>query len=87
VGSTTGECCAYLEANIKKLRKERGLAHERLALEAGADRTVVGKIERQVSNPSLEILVKLAVVLQVPITELFSEWPHCRYSLKSARSI
>jgi hypothetical protein len=30
----------------------------------------VSKIERQVSNPSLEILVKLAVVLNVPVTRL-----------------
>lgn len=69
----------YLEAkrvlseNIKSLRKERNLAQERLALEAGVDRTVVSKIERQVSNPSLEILVKLAFILEVPLWQLFSE--------------
>jgi DNA-binding XRE family transcriptional regulator len=62
-----------LSINIKALRKDRGLAQERLALEAGVDRTVVSKIEREVSNPSLEILVKLAIVLQVPVTKLLSE--------------
>ena len=59
-----------LSVNIKTLRKTRNLAQERLALEAGVDRTVVSKIERQVSNPSLEILVKLALVLDVPVTRL-----------------
>ncbi len=59
-----------LSDNIKTLRKKRKLAQERLALDAGVDRTVVSKIERQVSNPSLEILVKLAVVLNVPVTRL-----------------
>lgn len=59
-----------LSDNIKTLRKARNLAQERLALEAGVDRTVVSKIERQVSNPSLEILVKLALVLDVPVTRL-----------------
>jgi DNA-binding XRE family transcriptional regulator len=59
-----------LSDNIKALRKTRNLAQERLALDAGVDRTVVSKIERQVSNPSLEILVKLAVVLDVPVTTL-----------------
>ena len=44
-----------LSDNIKSLRKQRKLAQERLALEAGVDRTLVSKIERQVSNPSLEI--------------------------------
>ena len=64
-----------LSANIKALRKDRGLAQERLALEAGVDRTVVSKIEREVSNPSLEILVKLAFVLKVPVSELLSKSP------------
>ncbi len=59
-----------LSYNIKTLRKTRNLAQERLALDAGVDRTVVSKIERQVSNPSLEILVKLALVLDVPVTRL-----------------
>lgn len=62
-----------LSRNIKDLRKDLGLAQERLALEAGVDRTVVSKIEREVSNPSLEILVKLAVVLQVPVTRLLEK--------------
>jgi len=62
-----------LSVNIKALRKDRGLAQERLALEAGVDRTVVSKIEREVSNPTLEILVKLALVLHVPVTKLLSE--------------
>lgn len=62
-----------LSENIKTLRKERNLAQERLALEAGVDRTVVSKIERQVSNPSLEILVKLAFTLQVPLTQLLCD--------------
>ena len=62
-----------LSRNIRDLRKDRGLAQERLALEAGVDRTVVSKIEREVSNPSLEILVKLAVVLKVPVSRLLSE--------------
>lgn len=62
-----------LSRNIRDLRKDRGLAQERLALEAGVDRTVVSKIEREVSNPSLEILVKLAVVLQVPVTRLLTK--------------
>ena len=62
-----------LSRNIKELRMDRGLAQERLALEAGVDRTVVSKIEREVSNPSLEILVKLAVVLKVPVSRLLAK--------------
>lgn len=61
-----------LATNIKKIRLEKGLAQERLALEAGVDRTLVSKIERQIANPSLEILIKLAITLKVPVTALLS---------------
>lgn len=59
-----------LSSNIIRLRKARGLAQERLALEAGVDRTVVSKIERKLGNPSLEIIVRLAFILDVPVGSL-----------------
>jgi transcriptional regulator with XRE-family HTH domain len=64
---------AVLAANIKTIRLQKGLAQERLALEAGVDRTLVSKIERQIANPSLEILVKLALTLKVSVTSLLSD--------------
>ena len=48
----------------------RGLEQERLALDAGVDRTVVSKIERAVTNPSLEILLRLANHLDVEVGQL-----------------
>jgi len=59
-----------LAQNIKGLRSERGLAQETLALEAGVDRTLVSKIERLIANPTLEILVKLSMALEVPVMAL-----------------
>jgi transcriptional regulator with XRE-family HTH domain len=59
-----------LAANLKSLRKSAGIAQERLALDAGVDRTVVSKIERGVTNPSLEILLRLANQLNVPVGQL-----------------
>ena len=64
---------AILANNIKVLRLQKDLAQEKLALEAGVDRTLVSKIERQIANPSLEIMVKLAIILKVPVTVLLSE--------------
>jgi transcriptional regulator with XRE-family HTH domain len=49
-----------------------GIAQERLALDAGVDRTVVSKIERAVANPSIEILLKLANQLDVDLNDLFA---------------
>ena len=59
--------------SIKELRLNKGLAQEKLALEANVDRTLVSKIERQIANPSLEILLKIAISLDVPISELIKD--------------
>ncbi|NBW01286.1 MAG: XRE family transcriptional regulator [Betaproteobacteria bacterium] len=62
-----------LSENIRRLRRQQGLSQERLALEAGVDRTLVSKIERVIANPTLEILVKLAVILDVPVSRLLKD--------------
>ncbi len=59
-----------LSENVRLLRGRRGLSQEQLALEAGVDRTLVSKIERTIANPTLEVLAKLAVVLDVPVVRL-----------------
>jgi transcriptional regulator with XRE-family HTH domain len=51
--------------NVRRLRGERGLTQEELAFEAEIDLTYVGGIERGKRNPSLEVIVRLATVLQV----------------------
>ena len=56
--------------NLRRIRLEKGLAQEKLALEANVDRTFVSKIERQIGNPSLEILLRLANRLEVPVSIL-----------------
>jgi transcriptional regulator with XRE-family HTH domain len=63
---------ATLSENIKNLRRERGIAQERLGLESGVDRTLVSKIERQIANPSLEILSKIAAQLDVSVVTLLT---------------
>lgn len=67
------ELKVVLSQNIKSLRRDRGLAQERLGLESGVDRTLVSKIERQIANPSLEILSKIAAHLQVSVIELLTK--------------
>ena len=48
-----------LAMNLKALRAEKRVTQERLALDAGVDRTVVSKIERAKTNPSLDVLLRL----------------------------
>lgn len=59
--------------NLRRFRAERGVAQEKLALIAGVDRTMVSKIERELTNPSIETLLKLANVLGVKVSELLED--------------
>jgi len=54
-----------LSHNIKHYRGLKGLSQEKLALEAGVDRTLVSRIERCVVNPTICILQKLATRLEI----------------------
>jgi transcriptional regulator with XRE-family HTH domain len=56
--------------NLRRIRVERGLSQERLALEANVDRSYVGRLERGRENPTLAILERLAKVLGVSAAEL-----------------
>ena len=69
---TIEEVRANLAMNLRTIRLSKGVAQERLALDAGVDRTVVSKIERAVTNPSIEILLKLANQLDVDLNDLFA---------------
>jgi transcriptional regulator with XRE-family HTH domain len=63
--------CKILFGNrLKKLRQEKGISQEFLALTAGLDRTYVSGCERGVRNIGLENIYKLAMALDVS-PELF----------------
>ena len=59
--------------NLRRLRVVRELSQDALALEAGVDRTYVGRLERAIENPTVGVLDRLASTLQVPLVELFVE--------------
>jgi transcriptional regulator with XRE-family HTH domain len=54
-----------LARNLVKLRAERGWSQEDLAYEAGLHRTYVSGIEREVRNPTIGIVERLAKALKV----------------------
>lgn len=64
---------ACLATNAKHYRSAKGISQERTALEAGIDRTMLSKIERGVTNPSLDTLLKLANYLDVTVSKLLQE--------------
>ncbi|MCW4629669.1 MULTISPECIES: helix-turn-helix domain-containing protein [Marinomonas] len=58
---------------LKKLRQEKGVSQESLALTAGLDRTYVSGCERGLRNIGLENIYKLAIALEVSPELLFKE--------------
>ncbi|MER8855419.1 MULTISPECIES: helix-turn-helix domain-containing protein [Mesorhizobium] len=56
--------------NLRALRRARGLSQEELAHQAGIDRTYISALERNVYNPSIDVVDRLAEVLGVDVAEL-----------------
>lgn len=54
-----------LGENVRRVRRARGLTQEQLAFEAKIDLTYVGGIERGRRNPSLLVITRIAVALEV----------------------
>ena len=61
---------ALVAWNLRRLRVKRALSQEALAVDAGVDRSYVGRIERGVENPTVETLDRLAAALDVAVAEL-----------------
>jgi transcriptional regulator with XRE-family HTH domain len=58
-------------ANLRRIRRERGLSQERLAHSADLHMTHVAKIERSEREPGARTVSKLARALGVSAAELF----------------
>lgn len=59
--------------NLRRIRVQRKLSQEKLAADANVDRAYVGRIERELENPSVGLLDRFARALSVHISEFFIE--------------
>jgi len=59
--------------NLRALRVAQGLSQERLALDAGIDRSYIGRVERGAENVTVATLEAVATVLDVHVSRLFAE--------------
>ncbi|KRR15999.1 XRE family transcriptional regulator [Bradyrhizobium jicamae] len=57
--------------NLRRLRHERKVSQEQLAHDAGIDRAYLSRVERAVTYVGLEIIEKLAAILEVDPAEFF----------------
>lgn len=75
-----GELAGRLARNIKTLRESRGLTQEQMSRVSGIPRATWGHLESGSANPTLSVLHRVALALQVPIEELTSApRASCRY--------
>lgn len=71
--------------NVRRLRVQKGLSQEALAVDAGIDRTYVSRVERGLENPTVAVLEKFAKALDAEITELFESGASVRLPIKPLR--
>ena len=62
-----------LSEKMKELRKKNGLSQEELAEKLNVVRQTVSKWEKGLSVPDSELLIKLAEVFEVSVSDLLGE--------------
>ncbi len=62
-----------LVAEFKKIRKEKGLSHEKLANLAGLTRSAISMIESEQRTPTILTCLKIAEALEVSLGDLLKE--------------
>lgn len=63
---------AQLKNAIRRLRFERNMTQEELALRTGVSRQTIMSIERGRTNPSVLLAYKIASALAADVTEVFT---------------
>ena len=56
--------------NVQRLRRERGLSQEELAARSAVHQTYLSGVERGVRNPTVTVLQKIAVALDLDIEDV-----------------
>ncbi len=62
---------AVVARNLRRIRVQRGISQEALAVDAGIDRTYVSRLERGLENPTVRVLEQLAKALSTELIEFF----------------
>lgn len=63
---------ALVARNIRRIRVARGLSQEAFAVDAGIDRTYVSRLERNMENPTVAVLERVATALECQVIDLFA---------------
>ncbi|MFA5879984.1 MAG: helix-turn-helix transcriptional regulator [Candidatus Margulisiibacteriota bacterium] len=58
---------------LKELRSTQKISQEKLALEAGLDRTYISLLERKLRNPTVQVLFAIAKALKIKPSEIVKQ--------------
>ncbi|EOX3329416.1 helix-turn-helix domain-containing protein [Vibrio cholerae] len=61
---------ARVGLNIKGCRERKNITQEELAVKAKLSVNVISRLERGVTNPRLSTIYKMALILDIPVSEL-----------------
>lgn len=64
--------CVALGQELRTRREALGFSQESFAAEVGVHRTYLGAIERGERNPSLRNLLRIAVALRCPLSDILA---------------
>lgn len=64
---------ARVARNVRRLRVAAGLSQEAFAVDAGLDRTYISRIERNLENPTVTALEKIARALGADIVDVLAD--------------
>lgn len=76
---------ARVARNVRRLRVAAGLSQEVFAVDAGLDRTYISRIERNLENPTVSALERIANALGADIVDLVANVPGGRGRLPTLR--
>lgn len=77
---------SILAANLKRLREARGLTQQKLADVSGVPRPTLAHLESGAANPTLGVMLKVALALHASVEELIGE-PAGNVTLHRARTL
>jgi transcriptional regulator with XRE-family HTH domain len=67
------QVCSQVARILREEREKRGLSMTTLAARAGLSRAMISFVEREIRNPSLETLLRIAYVLELDLGKIISK--------------
>lgn len=65
--------CSHVACILRQKREERGLSMRDLAHQAGLSQAMISFVERELRNPTLDTLLRIANVLEVDLADVLQQ--------------